>query len=91
VVDAVQASKFIKKKKSEELVRRIGMLTSEHNAGYLNRKVYIRNRIKSSNDSIYAKSKMMHWLFYSGGEWPFQPDAEWSFSPAANTVFSHTV
>ena len=37
-----------------------GTLTSEHNAGYLNREVYIRNRIKSSNDSIYANVNMVH-------------------------------
>ena len=53
MVDAVQASKFITKKKSEELIRKLETLTSEHNARYLNREVYIRNRVKSSNDSIY--------------------------------------
>ena len=60
MVDAVQASKFITKKKSEKLIRKLGTLTSEHNARYLNREVYIRNRIKSSNDSIYANVDTIH-------------------------------
>ena len=60
MVDAVQASKFITKKKSEELIRKLGTLTSEHNARYLNREVYIRNRVKSSNDSIYTNVDTIH-------------------------------
>ena len=60
MVDAVQASKFITKKKSEELIRKLETLTSEHNARYLNREVYIRNRVKSSNDSIYANVDTIH-------------------------------
>ena len=60
MVDVVQAFRFITKKKSEGLVRWLGTLTSEHNAGYLSREVYIRNRIKSSNDSIYANVDMIH-------------------------------
>ena len=60
MVDAVQASKFITKKKSVELIRKLETLTSEHNARYLNREVYIRNRVKSSNDSIYVNVDTIH-------------------------------
>ena len=60
MVDVVQAFWFITKKKSEGLVLRLGTLTSEYNAGYLNREVYIRNRIKTSNDSIYANVDTIH-------------------------------
>ena len=60
MVDVVQAFWFITKKKSEGLVLRLGTLTSEHNTGYLNREVYIRNRIKTSNDSIYANVDTIH-------------------------------
>ena len=60
MVDAVQSSKFITKGKSVELIRKLEMLTSEHNARFLKREVYIRNRIKSSNDSIYNNVDAIH-------------------------------
>ena len=60
MVDAVQSSKFITKGKSVELIRKLETLTSEHNARFLKREVYIRNRIKSSNDSIYNNVDAIH-------------------------------
>lgn len=60
MVDAVQSSKFITKRKSRELIQKLGTLTSEYNARHLKREVYIRNRIKSSNDSIYANVDTIH-------------------------------
>lgn len=60
MVDAVQSSKFITKRKSGDLIRKLGTLTSEYNARHLKREVYIRNRIKSSNDSIYANVDTIH-------------------------------
>lgn len=60
MVDAVQSSKFITKRKSLELIRKIGLLASEHDAQHLKREVYISGRIKSSNDSIYANVDTIH-------------------------------
>ena len=60
MVDAVQSSKFITKRKSRDLIQKLGTLTSEYNARHLKREVYIRNRIKSSNDSIYANVDTIH-------------------------------
>ncbi len=60
MVDAVQSSKFITKRKSKDLIQKLGSLTSEYNARHLKREVYIRNRIKSSNDSIYANVDTIH-------------------------------
>ena len=53
LVDAVQSSKFITRKKSEELIRRLESLTSRHLAGQLQREVVVSGRIKTMNESIY--------------------------------------
>lgn len=53
LVDAVQSSKFITRKKSEELIRRLETLTSRHLAGQLQRQVLVSGRIKHMNESIY--------------------------------------
>lgn len=53
LVDAVQSSKFITKKKSAELIKKIEKLTSVHEAKSLQRQVYVANRIKSENESVY--------------------------------------
>lgn len=53
LVDAVQSSKFITRKKSEELIRKIESFTSKYEASQLQRQVYVANRIKTMNESIY--------------------------------------
>ena len=53
LVDAVQTSKFITKKKSAELIGKIERLTSKYQAQVLHRQVYVSARIKNMNESIY--------------------------------------
>lgn len=53
LVDAVQSSKFITVKKSEELIAKISKLTSRSQAAELRREVFVRNRIKTGNESIF--------------------------------------
>lgn len=53
LVDAVQSSKFITEKKSRELIRKLESLASVNEAKQLQRHVYITNRIKTPNESIY--------------------------------------
>lgn len=53
LVDAVQASRFITAKKSNELIGKIVKLAGEHEAKYLKREVYVVNRVKSDNESIF--------------------------------------
>ena len=53
LADAVQSSKFITEKKSMELIRKLEGLTSVYDAGKLQRQVFIHNRVKSMNESIY--------------------------------------
>ena len=60
LVDAVQSSRFITKKKTETLIRKIEGLTSIHQARQLSRQVYVANRIKTMNESIYYAIDEIH-------------------------------
>ena len=53
LVDAVQSSKFITRRKSDALIRRLESLTSVHQARQLQRQVYVSGRVKTMNESIY--------------------------------------
>ncbi len=53
LVDAVQSSRFITEKKSYALIKKISSLSSEYDRKELQRFVYISNRIKTENESIY--------------------------------------
>lgn len=53
LVDSVQSSKFITHKKTLSLIKKIEGLTSVHNAQLLQRQVFVRNRVKSMNESVY--------------------------------------
>lgn len=53
LVDSVQSSKFITQKKTISLIKKIESLASHHDAGELQRQVYVHNRVKSMNESVY--------------------------------------
>ena len=53
LVDSVQSSKFITQSKTLSLIRKIEGLASVHEARELQRQVYVRNRVKSMNESVY--------------------------------------
>ncbi|MGN0278419.1 MAG: helix-turn-helix transcriptional regulator [Lachnospiraceae bacterium] len=53
LVETVQASRFLTIKKSRELISKIETLASKAEAGQLQRQVYVANRIKTDNESIY--------------------------------------
>jgi len=60
LVDAVQASKFITAKKSGELIKKLEKFSSTYEAMRLNRQVYVSNRIKAMNESIYYNVDFIH-------------------------------
>ncbi|MCL2539114.1 MAG: WYL domain-containing protein [Oscillospiraceae bacterium] len=60
LVDAVGASRFITRKKSLELIGKLEGLTSVHNARELRRQVFVDNRIKNMNESIYYNVDAIH-------------------------------
>ncbi|MDO5444920.1 MAG: WYL domain-containing protein [Eubacteriales bacterium] len=53
LVDSVQSSKFITQKKTLGLIKKIEQLASVYDAQKLQRQVYVRNRVKSMNESVY--------------------------------------
>ncbi|NCC78377.1 MAG: WYL domain-containing protein [Clostridia bacterium] len=60
LVDAVQCSKFVTHKKSNELIKKIESLTSKKQAMMLQRQVYVANRAKSINENIYYNVDKLH-------------------------------
>ncbi len=53
LVDSVQVSRFITKNKAEDLISKLESLCSVHQGQFLNRQVFLSNRVRSSNESIY--------------------------------------
>lgn len=81
LVDAVQSSKFISPKKSETLIKKLENLTSEHDARLLQRNVFIYNRLKTGNETIYYNVDQIHTAIlenkqieYKYAEWTVQKE-----------------
>ena len=53
LVDSIQSSKFITEDKTYKLIKKIEGLASEYDGQLLQRQVYVTNRVKSMNESIY--------------------------------------
>lgn len=60
LVDAVQSSRFITEKKSRSLIKKLESLTSRYQASCLQRQVYVSDRIKTMNESIYYNVDKLH-------------------------------
>ncbi len=60
LVDSVQSSKFITHTKTGALIRKIEKLASVHEAQLLQRQVFVANRIKAMNESIYYNVDEIH-------------------------------
>ena len=53
LVDAIQSSKFITEKKSNELIKKLTGMASDYEATQLKRQVVVQGRVKTMNESIY--------------------------------------
>ena len=60
LVDAVQSSKFITAKKSNQLISKIEKLAGKYEAKQLQSQVVVSNRIKTMNESIYYNVDKIH-------------------------------
>lgn len=60
LVDAIQSSKFITEKKSNALIQKLEKLVSKYEASGLQRQVYVSERIKTMNESIYYTVDSIH-------------------------------
>ncbi|MBE6772419.1 MAG: WYL domain-containing protein [Ruminococcaceae bacterium] len=86
LVDAVQSSKFITRKKSDELIKKIEGFASIHEARQLHRQVYVANRIKTMNESIYLTVDKIHSAITLNKKITFQY-FEWS--PKKEKILRH--
>lgn len=79
LVDSVQASRFISAKKTRELIDKLEKLCSVHEEKQLKRQVYVLNRIKTDNESIFYNVDYIHEAIHCNKQISFQY-YEWSTS-----------
>lgn len=72
LVDAVESSKFITSKKSEQLVKKLMTLTDEESAKELERHLYTAGRIKPENESIFLTVDAIYKAINTGKQISFQ-------------------
>lgn len=72
LVETVQASRFLTVKKSRELIAKIERLASRAEAGQLQRQVYVANRVKTANESIYYIVDDIHRAIQNNEQISFQ-------------------
>lgn len=77
LVDAVQSSKFITEKKSRELIRKLEKLCSRSQAKILEKQVFVVNRPKTENETIYYNVDKLHTAIYANKQISFQY-VEWT-------------
>ena len=72
LVETVQASRFLTVNKSRELISKIEKLASKAQAGQLQRQVYVANRVKAANESIYYVVDDIHRAIQNNRQISFQ-------------------
>lgn len=77
LVDAVQSSKFITSKKSEKLIKKLEGLTSIYAAQQLQRQVFICDRPKTENETIFYSVDNIHAAIFNNVQIQFQY-TEWT-------------
>lgn len=60
LIDSVQSSKFITEKKTIALIKKLAGLMSVYEGQLIKRQVFVKNRIKSMNESIYYNVDCIH-------------------------------
>lgn len=60
LVDSVQSARFITKKKTNDLIKKIEKLAGSFEASQLQRLVFVAGRVKTMNDSIYRNVDRLH-------------------------------
>ncbi len=72
MVDAVQSSRFITKKKSQELIKKLETLCSREEAKQLSSQVVVSDRLKTVNETIYYNVDKLHLAIYQNRQITFQ-------------------
>lgn len=77
LVDAMQASKSITEKKTDELIRKLESLASHDDARQLQQQVFLYKRAKTENETIYYNVDYIHTAIYTNVQIRFQY-TEWT-------------
>ena len=72
LIEAIQSSKFITKNKSTELIKKMKSFVSEYPAKQLQRQIYVNDRIKNMNESIYYTVDTLHTAIAENKQIEFQ-------------------
>ena len=72
LIDAIQSSKFITQTKSRELIAKVKGFVSEHQAKLLQRQVFINDRVKTMNESVYYNVDDIHTAINQNNKIRFQ-------------------
>ena len=77
LVDAVQSSRFITSGKSRQLIGKLESLASVYEARQLRRQVFVENRVKTMNESVYYNIGEIHRALTDNRQISFQY-CEWT-------------
>lgn len=77
LVDAVQSSKFITEQKSRDLIKKLEKLCCKTDAAILQKQVFIVNRPKTENETIFYNVDYIHNAIFANKEITFQY-CEWN-------------
>ena len=72
LVDSIQSAKFITAKKSRQLIKKIEELASKYEASELQRQVFVTERVKTVNESIYYNVDAIHEAINANAQITFQ-------------------
>lgn len=72
LIDAVESSKLITQKKSNELIRKLTALASRNQANELNRHIYVDDRVKPENEEVYYTVDSIHTAINSSKQIEFK-------------------
>lgn len=86
LVDAVQAAVFIPPAKSKKLIAELSSLASAHQAEELKRRLYVNDRVKTSNYEVLYTVDTIYFAIASGKCLRFK---SYDYSPKKRKVFKH--
>lgn len=86
LVDAVQSSRFLTKRKSDDLVRSIRNLASKNQSKNLSKRLHVQGRIKMQNESIFYNVDMIQQAISKKRKVEFR---YFRYDESKNRAFSH--
>lgn len=86
LVDAIQASRFISSKKSQQLIEKLSAFSSVHQATELNRHLYADKQAKSENEQVLYTVDLLHTAINNKKQVEFK---YYEYTPEKKKIFKH--